>query len=187
MLPVFRGVVAAAELPQIPGRPQILQLNAQTRSSLIWALSPGRFKPTSVFSRATAVPIVLGIGLSSLLGMLGVFAGWGLLVAALLETMVKVPFSSGLADRGWLQPVTLLVAFWLGYIARATISQGYEGEHKQGKGAAAFAIATFGLAYAFFLLIPRVSILETGWSLVLVVTGWTVIASATRLGWSAPE
>lgn len=48
MLPVFQGVVSAATEPPIPGRPQILQLNEQTQSSLVWGLAPGRFMPTSV-------------------------------------------------------------------------------------------------------------------------------------------
>lgn len=180
MLPVFRGVVSASASPHIPGRPQILWLNAQTRSSLVWALAPGRFMPMSVLTRAVALVIAFAMILPGWVGGMGIFAGYLLGFLAMLEKMAKFPFTSGLAERGWLEPMTLLTAFWLGFTGRATIAWGYERDHGREMGVTIPALATCGLAFALFLFVQRASILEMGWVAVLVIASWLMVASAMR-------
>ncbi len=182
MLPVFRGVVAASAAPQVPGRPQILQLNARTQSSLVWALVPGRFMPTTVFTRVAALPIVCAIILLGFIGRLGIFGGFILGLLAILEAMGDFPLTSGLADRGWLEPVALLSAFWLGFTARAAIAWGYEREHGREMGMTIPTMATVGLVYACFLFLPSMSTLYVGWSAALAGAGWVMVASTMRMG-----
>ncbi len=182
ILPVFQGVMAAASKPPIQGRPQIIQLNEQTQSSLVWSFAPGRFMPTSVFTRMVALPIMLILSLLQLIGGLGIFAGIILGFLTMLDIMAKFPLTSGLIDRGWLGPITLLTAFWLGFTARATIAWGYERKHGREMGIAIPAIATVGLAYTTFVFIPKAMPLVAGWSAVLAVAGWMLVASAMRFG-----
>ncbi len=182
MLPVFRGAASAETEPPVPGRPQILGLNERTCSSLAWALAPGRFVPASVFTRATALPMMSAMGVLGRIGGLGILAGFILGFLVMLESMSRFPLTSGLADRGWLEPVTLLSAFWLGFMARATIAWGCERTYSRQMGIAIPTIATAGFAYALFLLLPKVSALVTGWSAGLVAVGWMMVASAMRSG-----
>lgn len=184
MLPVFRGVVSASASPQIPGRPQIVQLNALTRSSLAWALAPTRFIATSVFTRGAALPIMFAMNLLARIGGLGILTGLILGFLAMLDMTSKLPLASGLAHRGWLEPLMLLSAFWLGFTARATIAWGFEREHDRKMGVTIPAIATCGLAYAFLLFVRRASILDLGWSVALLVAGWMLVASTIRIGMS---
>lgn len=182
MLPVFQGVVSAVTEPPVQGRPQILQFNEQTQTSLVWGLAPGRFVPTSVFTRATAIPIMSVMIVPGLIGGLGIFAGFILGFLVMLEKTAKFPLTSGLADWGLLEPMTLLSAFWLGCWARATIGWKYERDHGLEMGMTTAAIATFGLAAALLVFVPKASALVAGWSAVLVVAGWMMVTSAMRMG-----
>jgi hypothetical protein len=181
MLPVFQGVVSVATQSPIPGRPQILQLNELTQSSLVWELAPGRFIPTSIFTRMTTIPIMSAMIVSGLIGGLGIFAGFILGFLAMMENMAKFPFTSGLADWGLLEPMTLLSAFWLGCWARATIGLEYERDHVP-EIIPIPAFATIGLIAALLVLVPKASTLVAGWSAVLVVAGWMMVAPAMRMG-----
>jgi tetratricopeptide (TPR) repeat protein len=182
MLPIFRGVVSAASEPPVQGRPQILQLNQQTKSSLFWGLSPGQFVPASVFTLTAALPIMYAMIWLRPIGGLGLLAGFILGFLTMLERMGRFPLTSGLADRGWLEPITLLSAFWIGYMTRATIAWAYEREHGQETGAIIPAISVVGLTGAFIVFIPRGSVLSVGWSLVLAVAGWMMVAAVMRIG-----
>jgi hypothetical protein len=180
MLPVFHGVVSASASPHIPGRPQILWLNGQTRSSLIWALAPGRFMPVSVLTRAIALPVASAMILAGWIGGVGIFAGYILGFLTMLEKTAQFPFTSELVEQGWLEALTLLTAFWLGFIGRGTIALRYENEHGREMGVTMPAIAACGLASSLFLFVQRVSVLEMGWAAVLVIAGWLIVASAMR-------
>ena len=182
ILPVFQGIIAASSQPPIQGRPQIIELNENTQSSIVWALTPGRFMPASVFTRGTAMLIIYTLIPLGWLGGLGIFAGFILGFLAILDIMAKFPLVSVLVERGWLAPVTLLTAFWLGFTARAAIAWGYERDHGREMGMAAPVCATIGLAYAALLFLQKVPILIAGWSVVLMVAGWMMVTFATRMG-----
>lgn len=185
MLPVFRGVMAAASAsPPIPGRPQILPLNAQTHASLVWSLAPSRFTATSVFTRMVGLPIVFAMGLLSWVGTLGLLTGFILGFLTLLDVTAKLPLVPGLAQRGLLWPLMLLTAFWLGFIARGTVAWAFERNDSREIGATIPAIATCGLAYTLLLLAQSASVLYLAWSVVLVIAGWMMMASAMRMGLS---
>ena len=184
MLPVFQGIVSAAADPPIPGRPQIVTINAQTPRALAWGLAPGRFAPRTVFTRGAVLPVMYATLVLGILGGLGIFSGFILGFLAMLEVMSKFPFSSVLANRGLLAPITLLTAFWLGFTARVGLACGYEWEHRREMGMAMPIIAAAGLAYALFLFVPKASVLVAGWSAVFVAAGWLMVASTARNGGS---
>jgi len=182
MLPVFRGILSAANEAPIAGRPQILPLNAQTQTALAWDLSPSRFSPKAIFTRPVFFPIMRVMQLLSWLGGLGILGGLLLLFFAVLEKLARFPFTASLANRGWLQPLTLLTSFWLGYTARAAIAWGYEREHGRQMGMNTPMIGTAGLAWAALLFVPHVSILIGAWSVVLCIAGWMIVAFGVRMG-----
>jgi hypothetical protein len=133
----------------------------------------------------TALPVFFVISVLGWIGGLGIFSGFILGFLAMLEMMAKFPLTSGLADWGWLEPIALLSAFWLGYTARAAIAWGYEREHGREMGIALPATATVGLSYAVLLFLRGASALELGWSAVLGVAGWMMVASVVRMGVTA--
>lgn len=182
MLPVFRGVASAAGESPVQGRPQIVQINEQTQSSLVWGLAPGRFAPASVFTRIATLPIMYAMMLLSAIGGMGIVTGYVLGFLVMLEKFGKFPFLAWLTEHGCLEPLELLTAFWLGFTARATIAWGIERNHGREMGMTTPAIATIGLIWATFDLIPRSSILVAVWSGVLVITGWVMVASAMHMG-----
>jgi hypothetical protein len=177
ILPVFQGIISASNQAPIEGRPQILQLNAQTQAAIVWALAPGRYLPAAIFTRLVALPIMFVMSFFALIGGLGIVTGFILGFFALIEASAKFPFSEGLAARGLVGPMTLLTAFSLGSMARGTIAWGHEIDHGREMGPTTPAIATIGLACAFGVLVPKVSALLWGWSFVLVVAGWLLLAS----------
>lgn len=176
MLPIFRAVMSTSASPQIPGRPEILQLNRETRRSLVWALAPGRFTTTSVFTPLAAAPFVAALSIFGVVGGMGIFIGLGFGFLALLEMMADFPFATRLAGLGWVEPIALFLAFLLGFTARATVAWGYERDHRREMGVMMPTISTLGLAYALLLVLPEISILTIGWSIVLVVAGWMMVA-----------
>ncbi len=180
MLPVFRGVVSAATEPPVQGRPQIIQLNRQTQSSLVWGFGPGRFIPTAVLTRMPTLFIMYALGLLGWIGGLGIIAGPILGFLTMLDRYARFPFAVELANWGWLAPMTLLSAFWLGFMARATIAWGYERTDEREMGMTIPTIATAGLAFTLVLLAPNTSLLVAGWSVALVVAGWKMVALVTR-------
>jgi len=182
MLPVFQGVISAAGESPVQGRPQILRLNEQTQSSLVWGLSPGRFAPASVFTRIATLPFMYAIMLLSAIGRMGIITGYILGFFAMLEKFGKLPFVAWLTEHACLEPLGLLTAFWLGFTARATIAWGIERNHGREMGMTTPAIATVGLIWAEFDLIPKCSILVAVWSGVLVAAGWMIVASTMRMG-----
>ncbi len=181
MLPVFRGVASAATESPMQGRPQIIQLNRQTLSSLVWGLAPGRFVATAVFTRSLATSIMLVLNLVGRIGSLGIMAGFILGFLAMLGGMAKFPLASSLADRGWLEPVALLSGFWLGLMARATLAWRCERTDDREMGMTIPAIATAGMAFAFLLLAPKTSGLIATWSATFVVAGWMMVSSVMRM------
>jgi hypothetical protein len=181
MLPVFRGVVSAATESPIQGRPQIVQLNRQTLSALVWGLAPGRFIPTAVFTRIPAICVMGALSLLGWIGGLGIFAGFILGFLAILDRMAKFPLATGLADRGWLEPVALLSGLWLGSTARAALAWGYERTHDREMGITIPAMAAAGLSFAFFVLLTKTSIYVAAWSATLALAGWLMVASVARM------
>lgn len=182
MLPLFQGIMAAADDPPIPGRPRIVMLNADTPATLAWGFAPEQFTSRTVFPRGALLPVkypMIGLGI---LGGFGTLAGFVLGFLALLEMMAGFQFSAGLMDRGWLVPVALLSFFWLGYTARATVVWKFEVDHSQETGSAIPTLATTGLAMAAITLAPHLSGLATGWAAVLLVAGWMLVASVIRMG-----
>jgi len=181
VLPVFQGVLSAAREPPVQGRPQILQLNEQTCSSLIWGLSPGRFAPQSIFTRLAAMPLMYAIMPLAVIGALGILAGYILGFLVILEKWGMLPMTPWLTDHAWLDPLTLVTAFWLGFTARATIAWGTERNHGREMGMATPAIATTGLFWATIFFVLNASILIMAWSGVLAVAGWIMVASTMRI------
>ena len=99
----------------------------------------------------------------------------------MLEKMAQFPFSSGLANMVWLEPITLLTAFWLGFMANATIVWGYKGKFGKEMGMVIPAIATSGLVLALLLLVTKLSVFNVCWSVVLVIIGWMMVSSTKRM------
>lgn len=186
-LPIFQGIIASADEPPVVGRPQILMLNGQTQSSLVWALAPGRFMPLSVFPRSVALPIMSILIIIGALGTLGLVAGWILGFLAVLQQMAKFPFVAQVESHGWTSYLVVLTAFWLGFTARATIAWGYEREQRSSVGGAMPTIASCGLAFTLCCFYGKVPILVVGWSVVLAVFGWVIVASAMRSGGRTEE
>ena len=100
----------------------------------------------------------------------------------MLEQAARFPFSAGLADRGWLVPVALLSTLWMGFTARAAIGWNFEEHRGREMGVAFPALAAIGLGMACFTLLPHVPNFVAGWSAVLAVAGWMMVASAVRMG-----
>jgi len=181
-LPIFEEIIAAADKPPVVGRPQILMLNTQTKSSVVWALAPGRFLPLSVFPRVVALPIMLILTPFGAIGIVGMFAGWILGFLAVLQHMAKYPFVTQVESHGWTSCLTLLTAFWFGFTARATIAWSHERPQQSSGGGVMPTISTCGLGFAFCCFYGKVSGLVVGWSVVLAIFGWVVVASAMRSG-----
>jgi len=186
MLPVFRGVVAAAATPPVRGRPQILRLNKQTPSCLPWALAPPRFISTAVLTRIPTRLVLRVLTPLALIGGLGLLTGLILGFLAMLEKSAKLPFAAFLTDHGLLAAVTLVTAYWLGFVARGTIAWEFEHTGEREMSATMPAIATGGLALALLVLILNVPALIAGWSVALAFAGWLVVAAAMRMGAGKP-
>jgi hypothetical protein len=181
MLPVFRGVATAATEPPVQGRPLITQLNKQTLTSLVWGFAPGRFVPTAVLTRTLALSVRFVQSAMGFVGGFGILAGYVLGFLVLLERMGRFPVVKGLLDRGWLEPLTILVGFWLGFTARAAIAWGWESTHDSESGKTIPTIATIGLAFTFILLVPKTSIFVALWSTILVLVGWMLVGSVVGM------
>ncbi|MBK8975928.1 MAG: toll/interleukin-1 receptor domain-containing protein [Planctomycetes bacterium] len=177
MLPVFQGVLAAAELPPARGRPQILELNEHTRAAVSWGLRPGRFESLSVFTRATALPIMAIMMVAGVIGGLGLPAGFVLGLLSLLQHGAGLPFGAWFAERHLQLPAALVIAFLLGFTARAAIAWACEWRHERGPGTAAPFIASAGLAMAAFDLCSGLAPLSLAWAIVLAGIGWTIVAA----------
>ena len=130
-----------------------------------------------------SLPVLYFLVLLEYIGGLGTLMGYILGFLATLELWTQFPFASRLAERGWLEPLTLLTAFWLGFVGRVFISWNYEDLDNQKPGVRTVtAIATTGLFFALYLFVPRVSVLLMGWSILLAVAGWTLVAHAMTMG-----
>jgi hypothetical protein len=181
VLPLFRGVIAAADEPPTHGRTQFIELNEEACTAVAWALSPKRLVCTSVFPPGPASLVQFAMMLIAIVGAFGVFAGFILGFLAMIEKAGNFPLTSGLAAVGWLEPITLLTALWFGYTCRAAIAWRYERESVSDIGTAIPTIAVCGLIGAGAVFAPNVSILVLGWSIVLALVGWMIVS------WIAPK
>ncbi len=75
-----------------------------------------------------------------------------------------------------------MTAFWVGFMARATIAWGIEQDHNRAMGMTAPGIATVGLFAAALTLVLNASMLVIAWSGVLAVAGWMMVAAVMRIG-----
>lgn len=182
MLPVFQGLVSATDEPPLQGRPQILSLNENTLSSLLWGLAPPRFLPTAVLTRRVAIPLFSFLNVAAVIGGLGLFTGYILGFLWLLEKLARFPLTPWLVSRGWLEPLALLTAFWFGFTARAAIAWAFERKHGGQMGSTVPAIAATGLFWVALTFILQLPVLMVGWSVVLAVTGWMMVAATIRIG-----
>ncbi len=178
MLPLFAGIVAAADDPPMPGCPRIVLLNEDTPTALAWGLAPGRFTSRAVFPQGALLSVKYpAIGLLVLAG-LGVPAGLMLGFFTVLEGISGFPFRVWLMEHGGLIPLALLASFWLGYNARITVIVNFEREHTRGVVIGLPILVMAGLAIFCLASIPQLSALVAGWAVVLLIWGWMLIASA---------
>jgi hypothetical protein len=90
---------------------------------------------------------------------------------------------AGLAERGMLEIVSLLTAFWLGFTARATTAWGLESD--DGEKIVAFSgFASMGLLYAMTLFLTAASWLIVGWAVAMMGIGWVMVGWTSRSGGS---
>jgi hypothetical protein len=101
---------------------------------------------------------------------------------AILQMMSAFPLVSQIAAWNWLTPMTLLIGYWFGFVARSALVWGLESTQGRQAGMAVAAVPTLGLAYSLVLFLADSTLLIRAWAVLLAVAGWLLVSATADAG-----